>query len=327
MRDLGQLPKGHLHLHLEGAMRPATLAERAGHYGMDVPEISGFGSFTAFVGMYRAACEVLRTKEDIARLLTEVVEDAAEAGAVWVEPACWPVHHRDVLGSDADVLEFLLETAARAARQTGVGVGLIVAADRTLDPAEAVDLAQLAARYAGRGVVGFGLANDEDGFPPEPFAEAFAIARAAGLLAVPHAGELAGPASVRGALDELGADRVQHGVRVIEDPELLARVAGGGVCLDVCPTSNFLLAVVPALATHPLPMLLRAGVRCSVNADDPLLFGSGLLEEYGVCREVLGLTDDELAGVARASITFSGAPADLKTRALTDIDRWLATPA
>jgi adenosine deaminase len=327
MRELAPLPKAHLHLHLEGAMRPATLAELAGHYGMAVPEISGFGSFTAFVGMYRAACEVLRTPADIARLLTEVVEDAAAAGAVWVEPASWPVHHREVLGSDEAVIEFLLETARGAEASTGVGVGLIVAADRMVDPAEAVELAHLAARFAGRGVVGFGLANDEVGYPPEPFAEAFAIARAAGLLAVPHAGELAGPASVRGALDALRADRVQHGVRVIEDEDLVARIAGEGVCLDVCPTSNYLLSVVPALADHPLPALLRAGVRCSVNADDPLLFGSGLLEEYGVCRDVLGMSDEDLAGVARTSVTYSGAPDDVRTAALAGIDAWLADTA
>jgi adenosine deaminase len=327
MRDLTRLPKGHLHLHLEGAMRPETLAELAANYGMAMPTVSGFGSFTAFVGMYQAACEVLRTPDDLARLVTEVVEDAATAGAVWVEPALWPVHHRETLGPDEAVVEYVLDAARAASARTGVGVGLIVAADRTVDPAEAVALARIAARFAGRGVVGFGLANDEVGYPPEPFAPAFTIAREAGLLSVPHAGELEGPASVRGALDALGADRIQHGIRVVEDPELLARVIGESVCLDVCPTSNVLLAVVASMAEHPLPALLRAGARCSVNADDPLLFGSGLAAEYEVCRLELGLSDLELADVARASVAYSGAPEGLKAPALAGIDAWLAAPA
>lgn len=305
-------------------MRRETLAELAAGYGMDVPAVSGFGSFTAFVGMYRAACEVLRTPADLARLVTEVVEDAAAAGAVWVEPAVWPVHHNGIIGPDEAVVEAVLDAAEAAARRTGVGVGLIIAADRTVDPAEAVRLARVAANFAGRGVVGFGLANDEVGYPPEPFAEAFAIARDGGLLAVPHAGELVGPGSVRGALDALRADRVQHGVRVVEDPELLARVIGEGVCLDVCPTSNMLLSVVGSLAEHPLPALLRAGARCSLNADDPLLFGSGLLEEYQVSRDILGLSDAELADVARASVSSSGAPSALKTAAQRGIDAWLS---
>ncbi len=175
-------------------------------------------------------------------------------------------------------------------------------------------------------MVGFGLANDEAAFPPEPFAPAFAIAREAGLLPVPHAGELAGPESVRGALDALHARRLGHGVRAVEDPDLVARLAREQVCLDVCPTSNLLLAVVADLAEHPLPRLLRAGVPCSINADDPLLFGSGLLEEYTVARDGMGLDDGQLAVVAASSIRHSGAPSERRAAALAGIDAWLAVP-
>jgi adenosine deaminase len=202
---------------------------------------------------------------------------------------------------------------------------VIVAADRTVDPADALDQARLAVAYAGRGVVGFGLANDEAGSPPEPFAAAFAIAREAGLLSVPHAGELEGPRSVRGALDALGADRVQHGVRAVEDPELVRRLADSEVCLDVCPTSNVLLSVVPELAAHPLPALLAAGVRCSLNADDPLLFGPNLLDEYELVRNKLGLDDGALAHIARCSVDASGAPVAVKQQARDAIADWLAS--
>jgi len=322
-RDLLALPKGHLHLHLEGGMRPGTLAELAEGYGMAVPTIRGFGSFAAFADMYVAACEVLRTPTDLARLCTETVLDAVEAGAVWIEPSIYLPHHRERLGPDEEVLEIALDAFERAGRDHGVAWGLMVAGDRTVDPADAIDQARLAARYAERGVVSFGLANDESRFPPEPFAEAYAIARDAGLLSTPHAGELAGVESIVGALDALGADRLQHGVRAIEDPDVVRRLADEGVCCDVCPTSNVLLAVFPDLAAHPLPQLLAAGVPCSINGDDPLLFGPGLLEEYQLCRDGLGLSDAQLASVAMASLEHSGAPPDVVRRGLEGIAAWL----
>jgi adenosine deaminase len=273
-----------------------------------------------------ATCQVLQTPEDFARLVYEVVEDSVLDGAVWVEPSFYAPHHRNRFGADEDIIDMVLDAAASAAERFGVGVGVMVAADRTVDPEVAVAQAKIAAARAGRGVVSFGLANDEAIGPPEPYAAAFAIAKEAGLLSAPHAGELAGPESVRGALDRLAADRLQHGVRAIEDPELVARIADSDIVLDVCPTSNLLLAVYPSVAEHPLPHLLEAGVRCSLNGDDPLLFGPVLLEEYELARNEMGLDDDALASIARASIDGSGAPDALKTSARRSIDEWLATP-
>jgi adenosine deaminase len=324
-RDLRALPKGHLHIHLEGAMRPSTLAELADTAGIPVPEIRGFGSFTAFSETYVAACQVLLTPEDFARLVFEVVEDSVLDGAVWVEPSFYAPHHRNRFGTDEEIIDMVLDAAAAAAAKLGVGVGLMVAADRTVDPAVGVEQARIAASRADRGVVSFGLANDEAIGPPEPHAEAFAIAKDAGLLSTPHAGELAGPESVWGALDTLAPDRLQHGVRSIEDPELIARLADSDICLDVCPTSNLLLSVYPSIEEHPLPRLLDAGIRCSLNGDDPLLFGPVLLEEYEIARSKMGLDDDALATIARGSIEGSGASPALKASALQAIDDWLAT--
>jgi adenosine deaminase len=217
----------------------------------------------------------------------------------------------------------VLDALHRFGRELGVGVGLMIAGDRMIDPRECEEQARVAARYAGQGVVSFGLASDERGNPPEPYAPAFDIARAAGLISAPHAGELAGPESITAALEDLGADRLQHGVRAIESPELVRELAARGTCLDVCPTSNAALGVYPRLADHPLPKLLDAGVRCSLNADDPLLFGCGLLDEYELCRAEMGLEDSALAAIARASFEASGAPADLVARGLAGIDDWL----
>lgn len=324
MRELSGLPKAHLHLHLEGGMRPTTLEELAAAHGIEVPVVSGFGSFTAFADMYVAACEVLRTPEDLQRLVDEVVHDAKLAGAVYVEPAMYLPTHNQRLGPDEAVVEIVLDALVAASERHGVGVGLMISGDRTKDPDDAVRQAELAAKLADRGVVSFGLANDEAIGPPELFAAAFDIARDAGLLSTPHAGELAGPDSIVGALDALGADRIEHGVRAVEDPQLIERLADSDVCLDVCPSSNVLLGVVEHVEDHPLPRLLGAGIACSVNADDPLLFGPGMLEEYQLCREALGLDDAAMATIARSSIVHSGADEVLKARALGGVDAWLA---
>ena len=147
-------------------------------------------------------------------------------------------------------------------------------------PEEAERIATVAVRYRERGVVGLGLVGTADGRANEPFARAFAIAREGGLGAVPHAGEVAGPASVRGALDVLRADRIRHGIRAEEDPGLVRELAARGTVLDVCPLSNLRLGVVASLADHPLPRLVAAGVRCSISTDDPAMFDTDLTREY-----------------------------------------------
>jgi aminodeoxyfutalosine deaminase len=135
-------------------------------------------------------------------------------------------------------------------------------------------------KYRERGVVGIGLGGPEDGHPPEPYAEAFALAREGGLASVPHAGEGAGAASVRGALETLHADRIRHGVRAVEDAGLVGELAGRGTVLDVCPISNVRLGIVPSLGEHPLPQLVAAGIRCSISTDDPAIFGTDLTQDY-----------------------------------------------
>jgi adenosine deaminase len=322
MRNLRDLPKGHLHLHLDGAMRPYTLRELAAGAGLEVPDITTYGSFAAFSDTMDVAQRVLRTEADLTRLVRETVEDAALDGVIWLELSMWPGMTRGKFGGDERVVALVLESALGAAGDGGVGVGLMVAANRNRPPDAAEELARLADRFAGDGVVSFGLDGDEAANPPDPFGRAFRIAKDAGLLATPHAGELAGPESVAAAMDVLGADRILHGVRAMEDPVLVSRVAREGITLDVCPTSNMMLGVVPRMQDHPLPKLLAAGVRCSVNADDPLLFGTGILQEYSLCRELLGLDDEQIAAIARTSLMASAAPPDLIERGLVGVAEW-----
>lgn len=305
-------------------MRPSTLIDLANQDGRPVPPVRTFTGFGAFIELYLAAADRLNTDSRLRRVVREVVEDAAADGVVWLEPAFYPVRYRGLFGSDQAVIELVLDELESAGRELGVGTGLIVAADRTVDPSESVGLARVAAAYAGRGVTGFGLANDESRRPPEPFAEAFSIARDAGLMSVPHGGELAGPDSIAGCLDACGANRVMHGVRAIESAELMDRLAAEEICLDVCPSSNLALGVVGSLEEHPLPQLLAAGIPCSINADDPLLFGPGILDEYRLSRDQLGLDDATLARVATCSLEASAAPAPIKTAAMAGIEDWLA---
>jgi adenosine deaminase len=224
------------------------------------------------------------------------------------------------------MLELVLSAAADAAQRAGIGVGIIVAANRTRHPLDARTLARLAAAYADRGVVGFGLSSDERRGTAADFAPAFRIAARAGLRSVPHGGELAGPASVRACLDELHADRIGHGVAAAQDPELLVRLAAARVTLEVCPTSNVALGVATTARDVPLPELVQAGIPIALGADDPLLFGPRLAAQYELARHVHGMSDDDLAGLARMSVVGSAAPAAIQKRLLAEIDEWLATP-
>ncbi|MCU1526936.1 MAG: hypothetical protein JWP75_699, partial [Frondihabitans sp.] len=252
-------------------------------------------------------------------------EDAARDGATVLELALMPLRYIAAFGEPEAALSALIGSAARASARHGIWVGIISAIDRTAGRPEAIETARLAASWAGRGVVGLGLQSDERGFPARDFAEPFDVARRAGLLSVPHAGELVGPESVWQAIGSLQADRLEHGIRAIEDPELVQELVRRGICLDVCPSSNVQLSVVDGFDSHPLRRLLEAGVACTINADDPVLFNASVLGEYELAREILGLSDEQLAECARSSIAHSGAPTAVKNDSLTRIDAWLTT--
>jgi adenosine deaminase len=195
---------------------------------------------------------------------------------------------------------------------------------------EARALARLAARYAGEGVgevVGFGLSNDEKRGVTSEFSRAFDIARRAGLASMPHGGELLGPEHVEDVVEHLHANRIGHGVRASEDHDSLSRIVDKGVAFELCPLSNVMLGVYQRPKDVPLPRLLRAGARVTLNADDPVIFGSRLLDQYEMARNVHGLSDEQLAGIAATSIEASRATQATKSRLLADVGNWLKTPA
>jgi len=334
-RPLTELPKAHLHLHFTGAMRHRTLAELARGHGVRLPaaltgdwppRLSGTDErgWFRFQRLYDTARSVLRSHEDVRRLMTETAEDERAEGSRWLEIQVDPSGFATRFGGITAMTELVLDAAGQAASATGVGIGIIVAANRTKHPLEARTLARLAAQYAGRGVIGFGLSNDERQRPARDFAAAFRIAGRAGLLLVPHGGELVGPASVAACLDDLHADRIGHGIRAAEDPAVVKRLAAEGITCEVCPSSNVALGVAAAPAQVPLRRLFEAGVPVALGADDPLLFGPRLTAQYEIARSAHGFTDAELAELARASILGSAAPPPLRARMLSGIAEWLA---
>jgi adenosine deaminase len=317
-RDLRTLPKANLHLHLTGSMRPSTLAELAHRHGLTVPPPLRPGAaheWPAFQARYDAARAAIRCAADLGRVVREAVEDSAADGCGWLELQFDPASYAVVIGAAEPVLEAVLAATA------GTPTGVVVASSWARPGADAERLARLAARYAAYGVVGFGLSNDERLGRVEDFVGAFRIARDAGLRGVPHSGFYEGAWHVRSCVERLVAARIGHGITAAADAATLGLLAERGVAVELCPTSYppFGVATLSAL---PVRAFLDAGVRVALANDDPLLFGADVTEQYRIVRD-LGLSDGELAGLARQSIAASAAPETLRGELLARVDAWL----
>jgi aminodeoxyfutalosine deaminase len=302
-------PKIELHVHLEGTVRPSTLLEIARRNDVSLPaetveglaDLYRFRDFAHFIEVWVMTTGALRTADDFRRIVVDYAREAAGHGAVYVEGIFAPAE--PVLrGVPWEVVfEGYCDGAQEARELHGVEVRLTPDISRGFPLEVAEELARQAVAYRERGVVGIGLGGLEAEFPPEPYADAFALARDGGIASVPHAGEVAGVPSIRGALEALGADRIRHGIRAVDDPAMVRELAGRGTVLDVCPISNLRTGAVRSLAEHPLPQLVAAGVRCSLSTDDPAMFDTDLATEYRAATD-LGLSPRDFyeAGVAGA---------------------------
>jgi adenosine deaminase len=331
MRDLTSLPKAELHIHLEGAMRVATIRELTLDRGLSTPpgltpDGWRFRDFLDFIDNYMALCSVMTDVEDFRRLGIEVCQDLADTGVHYAEAVFSPSNHAGRHGWFAPI-EALLDGLQTGERVSGVTVKLAPDIVRDLGMDAAEHTLEVALKYAGDGVIALGCAGSErTGI--EPFAPLFRRAKDAGLRSVPHAGEWAGPENVRDTLANYLPDRIGHGVRASEDPRLVETLAESGIALEQCPTSNVATGVYTSLDEHPFDALRRAGVTVTLNSDDPPMFGDlWLTGVYEAARERWGYADEELAGLARASIDASFADDRRKQHLRAGIDAWLVAGA
>jgi len=285
-------PKIELHVHLEGSVRPARLLAIARRNGVTPPaqtvealaELYRFRDFRHFLDVWTLSTAAFLHADDFREIVVDYAEEAAGHGAVYLEAIFSPAEPASRGVPWEEVFAGYCDGAQEARERHGVEVRLTPDIPRQFPLEAAERTARMAVMHRDRGVVGLGLGGPEREFPPEPFARAFAIARDGGLGAVPHAGEVAGAASILGALDALGAVRLRHGIRAAEDPELMRELADRGVVLDVCPTSNVRTGAVASIDAHPLARLVAAGVRCTLNTDDPAMFGTDLGREHAIAR-------------------------------------------
>jgi aminodeoxyfutalosine deaminase len=281
-------PKIELHVHLEGTVRPETLLEIARRNDHPLPadtvedlaKLYAYRDFEHFIEVWILTTHAMRTPDDFRQVVVDYAAEASSHGAVYLEAIFSPAE-RISRGVDWDeIFTGYCDGAQEAEDLHGVTVRLTPDIYRGAPEATAETVVRQAAKYRDRGIVGVGLGGLEAQYPPEPYADVFALAKSEGLGSVPHAGEVAGPISIRGALDALRADRIRHGIRAIEDDALVAELAERGTVLDITPVSNVRTGAVSSLEEHPLPRLVEAGVRCSISTDDPAMFDTDLTREY-----------------------------------------------
>ena len=317
------LPKVHLHCHLEGTLRAPTFVElarrdgvslryhpHAGEHAAFADADSGvspedpyrFSTFQEFLLTFAAVSRALSRVDDYARLAREFVEDARAQnvlyGELFISPSVWRFFHPEL-----DVREAASAIVSEL-RAADAEYKLIVDLTRNFGIDKAMQTAELAVSLIDLDVIGIGLGGDEARFPPELFCDAFAFARSYGLHCVAHAGEAADASSVRGAIEALGAERIGHGVRAVEDPAVVELLVDRGVALEICPTSNFLTGAADRSRPHPFLELDRAGVAIAIDADDPALFETSITAEYGYVLERAGLETLERFVTSAANATF-----------------------
>ena len=281
-------PKIELHVHLEATVAPELLLRIARRNGVSLPaetaeelrELCRFRDFGHFIEVWIATTRALQHADDFREITVAYAAEAKRHGAVYLEAIFSPAEPVRRGAAWDEVFEGYCDGIAQAREELGVEMRLTPDIPRSFTLEEGLETARQAIHFRDRGVVGLGLGGLEAQHPPEPWAPAFELARDGGIASVPHAGEVAGPVSIRGALEALGADRIRHGVRAIEDPALVRELVERGVVLDVTPISNLRTGVYASLGDHPLPALVEAGVRCSISTDDPVLFDTDLTREY-----------------------------------------------
>jgi adenosine deaminase len=319
------LPKAELHLHLDGSVRPATVLDLAAKDGVplpttDLPRLRAqieatddTPSLTAYIAYFDLQIAVMQTVPALERVTYELCQDLAADGVRYAEIRYAPWLHITRGLSVSDVIRATLSGLRAGQAKTGLAGGLIITALRTMPPDRNVELAQAAGRLVGEGVVGFELAGDVAGHPPGTHEDAFRAARSLGLNLTIHAGEGAGPESVRQAI-ALGALRIGHGIRAREDPEVVEMARENGVEFDTAPTSNVQTKAVPRLEDHPLLQFFRAGIKVTISTDSRTVSRTTLTNEYLKVATVLGASRADIWAMNLQAVDGAFAEPALKAR-------------
>ncbi|GAB4441991.1 MAG: adenosine deaminase [Anaerolineae bacterium] len=317
------MPKVELHVHLEGSIQPETLLKLARRHGVDLPAktVEGlrtwytFTDFPHFIEVYLAVSSCLRTPDDIELIAREFLAGQAAQNIRYSEVTYTPYTHYKHRGLPfSEQLAALNRARAWAEAEYGVGMGLVLDISRDVSPEEGMLTAEWAISAMGEGVVALGLGGPEVDNPPEKFKEAFDRVHAAGLPSVPHAGETVGPTSIWGALNELHAVRIGHGVRCLEDPALVDELRARQIPLEVSPTSNVCLKVFPDLARHALPRLLQEGLYITLNSDDPPMFNTTLTHEYLAVAQTFHFGAETLEQLTLNAVRATLLPASARSK-------------
>ncbi len=330
-----RMPKVELHVHLEGSIQPETLIELARRNGVPLPagSVEGlrqwyrFTDFKHFIDTYLAVSSCICSPEDIDLIARDFLRNQAAQNIRYSEVTFTPYTHfstnRQIPFDEQ--LDALTRASEWASRELDVHCSWVFDIVRNVRPIEhALTVAEWAISAKEKGVVALGLGGLEAGNPPELFEEAFACARAAGLASVPHAGEVAGAESVRGAIETLRAQRIGHGVRCLEDPQLIATLRERQIPLEVCPTSNVCLGVAPNLAEHALPRLMAEGLYVTINSDDPPMFNTTLTDEYLRVAGTFGFDVETVKQLALNAVRASLLPESARTQMGLDFQREFA---
>ena len=324
------LLKAEIHCHIEGAAPPALAARQAEKYGVDTSDILRdsayiWSDFSEFLVCYDRVASLFRTDADYALLTESYLTELAGENTIYSEIIVSPDHgDRIGLGADAYIAG-ISEGIRQAWEKTGIEARIIVTGERHFGPESVIAAAEYAARSDNPLVTGFNMAGEERMGRVADYAPAFDIAREAGLGLTIHAGEVCGPFSVIDALDLVRPPRIGHGVRAIEDPELVARLRDLGTVLEVCPGSNIALGIYPDFQSHPLRRLKEAGVKACLNSDDPPFFHTSLAREYQIASETMGLSEQEIDGMTRTAIEAAFVDEETRRRLLARLDA--AAPA
>ncbi len=321
------LPKAELHLHIEGTLEPELMIALASRNGIDLPLSSvdavrqayEFTNLQSFLDIYYRGTEVLRTAEDFSDLAAAYLRTAHAQGVRHVEMFFDPQTHTSRGVPMGAVIDGLTAAIAEAEASLGMSGALIMCFLRHLPVAHAMETLEAALPHADR-IIGVGLDSSEVGYPPSMFVEVYRRAVAEGFVPVAHAGEEGPPEYVWEAIDVLGARRIDHGIRSMEDPALVRRLAADGIPVTVCPLSNVRLQVVDRLTAHPLPAMLDAGLSVSINSDDPAYFGGYIGDNYTAVGAELGLDRATLAEIARQSFRSSFLPQRRRDALLAEVD-------